>query len=122
MHLLLATTRTQSHSHVFDRPAKTGKFMAFKMGHNHHRIRMISSATYVYLLEMLAVYRHLHIILASQAISNNQGCTHHCIIKAISDSCLQMIHRVRPGTYIEGVLSLIHISEPTRRTPISYAV
>src|SRR5665647_843960 len=45
------------------------------------------------------------------------ACTHHAMFQSVlrKDLCSDSILQVQP-------LSLIHISEPTRRTPISYAV
>ena len=40
---------------------------------------------------------------------------------AADDAGTFELHHDAPGT-VEAHLSLIHISEPTRRTPISYAV
>ena len=43
------------------------------------------------------------------------------ILNGLGKDAAQIISRINGFTYVQ-TLSLIHISEPTRRTPISYAV
>ena len=44
------------------------------------------------------------------------------VVGAVLYAILEWNHVDTIGTMTTGELSLIHISEPTRRTPISYAV
>src|SRR5665647_2440348 len=57
-----------------------------------------------------------YIDLISGISVSNTGHRHPTVVKAIKDQADKYLHLMVYG------LSLIHISEPTRRTPISYAV
>src|SRR5680860_464872 len=59
------------------------------------------------------------------ALSHSIGAmydTHHGLTNAVVMPYVVQANRDAIGSHMEQVLSLIHISEPTRRTPISYAV
>ena len=119
--VLLHLTRTAAaaHADVFQGTAKAGGFMTLEMGQGNKHIRIHDGPANLGIFYIFAALnRHLHLVVALDAVGNNYLTAGGHGVKPIEHSRVQMIQSVLAAAHVKGVA----ISEEGLAAPLFYEI
>ena len=78
--------------------------MALEVGQGDKHVRVHDSPADLGVLHILAVhYRHLHLVIALQAVGNDDLAAGGHIVEAVDHGAVHVIQRVLPAAHVQGV-------------------
>ena len=102
--LHLACPAAAAHAQVLDGAAEAGGLVAFEVGQADDDVGIHDGVADLGVLHQLAVvYRHCHLVGASQAVTDDDGTAAGDVVEPVLCRCQQVLQGVLPATRIEGV-------------------
>ena len=100
--IALACLGGAAHGKVLDGAAKACHLVALEVGEDHHGRRFHDFRGDLHFLEVLGIDGHRNLVLAEEAVRNDNGSVHNARSKAVAQGRVQMVHGVVAGAVIEG--------------------
>ena len=102
MLLALAELGGAAHGEVLDGAAEAGHFVALEVGEHHHGRRPGDLRGDAHGMEVLAVDDHGHVVLAVEAVGDDDGAVDHARGEAVAHRRFEVVHGVMAGARVEG--------------------